>query len=123
MSRTPIAQHEILKTLEKYHLLSAVDILEKLEEDKKSHNKTTIYRILEKLLHTGTICRHSLGSGTLYYELRDHHHDHIVCEGCGNVSLLDCQERIEQVILTKGFTPTHHHLTIFGLCQACSIKK
>ncbi len=109
--------------MEKYHLLSAVDILAKLEENKISHNKTTIYRTLEKLLHDGKICRHSLGSDTLYYELRDHHHDHIVCEGCGDISPVDCQEKIEQLTLTEGFTPIHHHLTIFGLCQKCSKKK
>lgn len=122
MSRAPIAEKEIINLLEKFHLLSAMELLEKMTARRKQVNKTTVYRSLEKLLTKGHICRHSLGSDTLYYELRSDHHDHAVCESCGETSPIACQEKIEKSRLAKGFTPLHHHLTVFGLCKKCSLS-
>lgn len=120
MARTPTTEFEITTLLEQHHLLSAVDIMEKLALLKKSVNKTTVYRTLDKLLAKGTICRHSLGSDTLYYELRNDHHDHAVCESCGDVLVIECHDHMRNIKTSRDFTPLHHHVTVFGLCGNCS---
>ncbi|PWU23244.1 hypothetical protein C5B42_03710 [Candidatus Cerribacteria bacterium 'Amazon FNV 2010 28 9'] len=117
MARASTTQHEICELLQTHHILSAVDILEKLNHGGKKHNKTTIYRSLEKMLENGTICRHSFETDTLYYELRHAHHDHLICEQCGKVEIAQCA--FKAPVTLNGFSITHHHLTLYGLCSTC----
>lgn len=120
MPRSPNTQFEIISLLHSSHILSAVEIQQMLHKNGHALNKTTVYRALDKMLVDGEICRHSLGKETLFYELRNHHHDHAVCERCGKVSILKCNESIDAKRPDIGFTPTHHHLTLFGVCKNCS---
>lgn len=120
MSRAPKTKNAIFALLRHDHILSAVEIQEQLEKKGLVLNKTTIYRALEKMLTEGRLCRHSFGRDKLLYELRDHHHDHAVCESCGKVMVLKCGETIEKQLHQPDFKPSHHHLTVFGTCANCS---
>ena len=118
MGRTPTAKQNITSLLERNHMLSAVDIQDQLNEAKLQLNKTTIYRTLDKMLEDGEICRHTLGRDVLLYELRSHHHDHLVCEKCGKVTAIECTLPVPKEM--HGFTVSHHHVTLFGICRVCS---
>lgn len=83
-------------------------------------NKTTVYRALDKLMEEGQICRLSLGENTPVYELRHHHHDHVVCQNCGKVAMVECAT--EYLPEVPGFTIDHHQATFFGICQDCQAK-
>src|SRR6185369_631777 len=102
MARTPLAQQKIRELLAAHHVLSAVTIVQLLQTAGMNVNKTTVYRALDKMLADKEVCRHSLESDTLLYELREHHHDHVVCEVCGNIEQTECAQHL-QVRLPSGF--------------------
>lgn len=107
----------ITKLLQSEHFLSAPKLLEALEKTGVTANKTSIYRSLDKLLASGTVCKLNLQGNDIVYELTDHHHDHAVCESCGSVQTVACQH--PSFTELTNFTVNHHHLTLYGLCQKC----
>jgi Fe2+ or Zn2+ uptake regulation protein len=118
LGRKPVTQSHIIQLLSDHHLLSAPSILEKMTSQGHAVNKTSVYRALEKLLASGTICKQIFSEDVLLYELRNSHHDHLVCESCGKVEASPCST--EKEIIVHNFTVSHHHLTIFGTCADCS---
>lgn len=119
MPRQPVTRQHIIQVLTERHTLTGPEIIEALESRGQSVNKTSVYRAIDKLLADGVLCRHSFGSVTPSYELRDHHHDHAVCEGCGTVQVVSCLQDDPQI---PGFTIGHHHATYFGMCARCHAK-
>lgn len=117
MGRPAVVSQKILDILEQKHALSASDILMALGQVGTQVNKTSIYRALEKLTSDGIVCRQTLVGETVVYELREHHHDHLVCEKCGLVQKIPCLTKSPPTI--QGFEVHHHHTTIFGLCPNC----
>lgn len=86
----------------------------------KTYNKTSIYRALEKLEEQGLICQHTFTTGETKFELRQSHHDHLVCTECG---LIQASESAIEVPTAVGdFQVDHYHLSIFGLCSDCQQK-
>ncbi|MCD8484203.1 transcriptional repressor [Candidatus Woesebacteria bacterium] len=118
MARTSITEPAILDLLERKHVLSGPEIVELLAEEDFRVNKTSVYRALDRLLEKAEICRLSLGEQTVVYELRNHHHDHAVCNVCGRVLTIECHAQQHPEI--PGFQIDHHHATYFGVCSACT---
>jgi len=116
MPHTPISQN-IVSLLQQHHLLTAPQLLDKIHAQGQHANKTTVYRALDKLLAKGELCKHNLLANDIVYELRGHHHDHLVCENCGLIKVVSCQ--LDTPSLIEGFTITHHHVTFFGRCTDC----
>lgn len=84
----------------------------------------TVYRALTAMLESGFIegvgTRHG---AALYARCRaDGHHHHLVCTGCGAVADTGCvlETLLAPTARASGFTLTHHELTLYGLCAACS---
>jgi Fe2+ or Zn2+ uptake regulation protein len=117
MSRTPTIQPSILKVLEKKHLLSARSIQTELEKN-LSVNKTSVYRALEHLLSQGIICAYTLFGNETMYELRDAHHDHVVCMSCHIVEKVECSH--PSVDVQKNWKIDHHHAVFYGKCHSCT---
>lgn len=111
----------ITQLLQKKHLLSAKDILSTLKKDGHSYNKTSVYRALDGLLTEEVVCEYDFGNHEAVYELRGAHHDHVICEHCGKIEVIHCQFNQPNVI--NNFTISHHHLTLYGVCAACSLKQ
>lgn len=120
LGRKPVTQSRIIDVLKEHHLLSAPQILEKMSEKGQSVNKTSVYRALEKLMQSGSLCKHTFANDSLLYELRDHHHDHLVCENCGKIEVIECNNTID--LPNSEFKVSHHHLTLFGTCVDCQKK-
>jgi Fur family ferric uptake transcriptional regulator len=116
MPRTLISD-AITELLHRHHLMSAPELVTKLHDQSRKVNKTTVYRALEKLETSGVICKHNLHDNELVYELRHHHHDHLICTNCGKVEAADCQIQLPPEV--SGFSVDHHHLSIYGLCATC----
>ncbi len=117
MARKPRTRQHITQLLVEKHTLSGPELLQALEDRGQSVNKTSVYRAIEKMLADGLLCRHSFGGNIPYYELRDHHHDHAVCEHCGTVQVVECSTPHSPEI--PGFAVGHHHATFFGMCAKC----
>lgn len=107
----------ITKLLDNEHLLSANEVLELFKKQGHSYNKTSIYRALDQLVEENVICRHHFTNDEGKYELREHHHAHLVCTNCGKVSTGECTYSEPQEVGT--FKVDHHHTTLFGFCQNC----
>lgn len=107
----------IISLLQTNHLLSANAILSQLEASGKSFNKTSVYRVLEQLLAEQQICKHHFTENEAQYELRSHHHAHLVCSECGAVKESTC--RYKQPSRVGKFSIDHHHLTLIGTCGRC----
>ncbi len=108
---------QVLRLLKQHHLLSASQILTHLVPVFPTVNKTTVYRSLEFMAQTGLICQHQFGLKEAVFELRTHHHDHLVCTQCGRLQTVECLTSAPKEI--DGFQIDHHHLTAYGLCPAC----
>jgi Fe2+ or Zn2+ uptake regulation protein len=122
MARPAILGTILIDIFKRHHLLSVSELLTLLPlEEGKKYNKTSVYRALEKLEEQGVICQHTFASGETKYELRQAHHDHLVCGHCGRVLAANCDVTIASSI--DGFQTDHYHLTVFGLCADCQENK
>lgn len=105
--------------------VSAEGILEHIQEEHQSVNKTTIYRELIFLLEKNFIHEVEFGDGKKRYEIainRPHHH-HVICRSCRRVEdiplekeLITQEKMIENV---TDFKLTDHMLEFFGYCSNC----
>lgn len=84
----------------------------------------TIYRTVHLLCEAGISKELVINSSTTRYEIiTDHHHDHLICTGCGIFIEIysDKIEKEQQQLADKhGFTLTDHRLMLFGLCPECT---
>jgi Fur family transcriptional regulator, ferric uptake regulator len=116
MKKVPL-EELVISLLERNHLLAAPDMLVHLQEAGHRYNKTSLYRALDRMLEENQLCKHSFGSNQIYYELRDHHHDHLVCTTCGKVEAT--HSLLSPTLTIKSFTVDHTHVTVFGTCAQC----
>lgn len=84
----------------------------------------TVYRILSFLEQMKIIKSLTLENETSKkYEINlKTHHDHLICNECGDViEFYDCElERIQELIAQeKGFVLTNHHMILYGICEKC----
>src|SRR5271157_357220 len=113
---------EVFLTIEKH--VSIDELWAAVKKKHPSVGYATVYRTL-KLLCEGGLCRElHFEDGTTRYEhlYGHHHHDHLICTGCGRlVEVVD--EKIEelQVRLMKrhGFSPKYHRMELYGTCKNC----
>ena len=86
----------------------------------------TVFRTMTLLEELRLARKVNLGRANSHYELTDshHHHDHLVCTDCGQVTPLAgmCPvEKLEQRIAREhGYTQVTHSLEFFGRCGDCS---
>lgn len=111
----------ILTLLKKHHFLSPLEMQEKLAEDGSDFNKTSIYRAIDTLLAEDLICKQDFLEKEACYELKENHHDHLLCISCGMLESVECLLPDPKMI--NDFTVDHHHLTIFGYCKACQAQQ
>lgn len=85
----------------------------------------TVFRLLVLLEELGHVHKVNLHKSCSYYELHQpgRHYDHLVCERCGKVLLLElpCPVReTESWIKEKlGYSGLSHSLEFFGVCPGC----
>ena len=101
--------------------LSVVDLVERLKDNM---NKTTVYRILDRLEGEGII--HSfLGINGLKWYARchdcstEHHHDihpHFQCNNCGRVECLEVNIALPSI---EGHHVDRAEIILTGQCETC----
>lgn len=90
----------------------------------KKINLVTIYRNLASLEKAGILKRIDLHEDSIYYELADGHHHHIICTDCGTIESFDnCAiDRLSSKLLSRSSKfkeISEHSLELFGLCKKC----
>ena len=93
--------------------------------------QSSAYRNLAVLETCGVVLRvagtDEFARFELAEDLTDHHHHHLICTGCGQVTdftVSDDLERslesaMETVASSTGFAPDHHRLDLLGRCPSC----
>ncbi len=125
MKSTPlvVATLEILKQEAKP--LSVPILLENLAERDIKPNKTTLYRMLEKLVESKQVESVLLSNKAAHYELTGHHHHHFVCRSCDTVTCIEDEalenkiHDFEKELQKQGLKVDAHQFSISGACQSC----
>jgi len=105
--------------------LSAQEVYQQALKRLPGLNLTTVYRTVESLRQAGLVDTFSTSLEPLQFALRDsgHPHAHLVCRICGNVEELDAErlEPLRSLVQREiGFEIDANHLTLEGLCSACT---
>ena len=87
-------------------------------------SRATLYRTLPRLVEAGLVHKVEMAEGQARYETMfgRHHHDHMVCLGCGAIVEFESRdiERLQdQVCRRKKFRMTDHTHQIRGYCESC----
>jgi len=101
--------------------LSAVDLVDRVSDQM---NKTTVYRILERLVEDGVIHSFTGLDGLTWYakcksctsEKHIDSHPHFQCKDCGKTECLEIKVSIPSV---PGHKVDSAHLLLLGLCESC----
>lgn len=89
-------------------------------------NKTSLYRMLDKLKTDGFIDDILLDTKMTYYERKTHHHHHFTCDSCRSIECItdpDLETQIhllEAKLEAKGLVIKEHHFSFAGKCVACA---
>jgi Fur family transcriptional regulator, ferric uptake regulator len=105
--------------------LRAADILERSRDALPGLGLATVYRTVALLRDDGRINEVLLpGDEPRFEPSRSRHHHHFRCEACGRVFELDfCPVHLPSgTVLPNGFQVRDHHLTLYGLCDACDAR-
>jgi Fur family ferric uptake transcriptional regulator len=116
---------EMLKQTEKP--FSAEQLYLKMAEQEIPVNLSTIYRILDQLLHKKLVVRLGMmdGSPALYEYNQAMHKHYLICLGCKKtVSIEGCPLSGYEQELAKstGYQMEGHRLDIYGYCPECQTK-
>lgn len=127
---TPIRKSILAFFILQKALCSAPDLLLFLKHNKKltssqrkTINKTTVYRELAFLTARSVIHEIQLGDRKKHFELiRDHHH-HLVCTHCDAIQDITLKKvhvkEMKRVAKQKNFHVTGHSFELFGVCHNC----
>lgn len=125
MRQTPLVK-KVLELFKNSHKpLSVPEIQAALKKVNLTPNKTTLYRMFEKLEAAGTVEALLLDPKVVYYELKTHHHHHFLCDSCDKITCIsdpDLETQIhslEHKLEAKGLTIKDHHFSLSGKCAAC----
>lgn len=99
------------------------EILLRVKASEPSIDQSTVYRTLDLLCKLGLVAANPSPAGGMVYEIvgQTPHH-HLLCTVCGReyaVPQAAFQSFFEQLQAEYGFTVTHKHLILEGLCENC----
>lgn len=105
--------------------LSVPQIQALLKEQSFSPNKTTLYRMLEKLKQNGEIESILLDNAVAHFEYKTHHHHHFICKACKDITCIADEKlenhihRLQDMLASKGLSITSHQFSFSGMCHNC----
>lgn len=104
--------------------LTAEELHRKVARKDNGIGLSTVYRTLRLFCEAGLAKQRHFHEGISCFEqaVGAEHHDHLICEGCGEIVEFECQEiedLQEQVARRHGFHLTRHRLELYGRCPRC----
>ena len=97
-----------------------------------SAGTATVYRAVAALEASGWLEQvGKRGESALYARCpgTDHHHHHVICEGCGRIEVAECpvelrdSEPHDLAVDPGGFLITRHEVTMYGYCPQCAASR
>ena len=94
----------------------------------KAPGKSTVYRLVNRLVEEGTVRRFSAGNSRSWlYQIvgskNCHHHLHMKCTQCGKLMHMNDEQSeriIEQIFGSSDFAVNQEQTTLYGSCSECS---
>jgi Fur family ferric uptake transcriptional regulator len=86
----------------------------------------TVYRALKLFCEAGVARAHHFRDGVTLYEREGHHHDHLICQGCGAIVEFEretIEEEQRKVAAEHGYQLTQHRHILYGICPRCQKKQ
>jgi Fur family ferric uptake transcriptional regulator len=123
--RSTRARQAIVETLlETEGHFTADELLDRIKAGHERASRASVYRTLAILVDGGFVESREFERGQLRYEVMagQHHHDHLICTGCGAIIEFECEEIEElqrRVARDHDYLLEHHSLRLFGRCPAC----
>lgn len=120
---TPERMNILSEVLDQKGHFKIEDIILKMSKAKDPISRATVYRTINTIEEAGLIKYIRISNDEKVYELQTEHHDHMICEKCGNIiEFYDVElETLQNAICeSRKFTPCRHTMKIFGLCEDCS---
>lgn len=104
---------------------TADGLLDKIRARGARVSRASVYRTLTLLCDGGFVESREFQRGQLMYEsaLGRHHHDHLICTGCGEIIEFendDIERLQEETAKRHRFVIEHHSLRIYGKCGKCA---
>ncbi|HSC88109.1 MAG TPA: Fur family transcriptional regulator [Polyangiaceae bacterium] len=130
--RTTEQRSLIIKTLfDSGEHLTIDELLERVRAVDSRVGYATVYRTMKMLAEGGIANELHFGSGVTRYEVADEdaHHDHLICEECGQIIEFEeplIEELQERIAARYGFVVTHHKHELYGHCadrEACAVRQ
>jgi Fe2+ or Zn2+ uptake regulation protein len=88
---------------------------------KATANEASVYRTIALLQKEGQLHDIHFPDGTHRLELRNDHHDHVICSSCGFVAHIPCAAEPVLDIRPHTFSCiTGHEVIYHGLCTKCA---
>ncbi len=98
----------------------AEEIHRRLQRGGRSIGLATVYRALEAFVREGLVEPAYVGDGRVRYGLAAHHHDHLICLGCGEWEpIQECLVPQVPRRLGSGFRVMGHQVELYGYCAQC----
>ena len=114
----------ILRAVEDLGHATPDEVLAHVRGQASAVNASTVYRTLEVLEDLGLVRHaHLSDRAPTYHSSRQPEHFHVVCRLCHAVRSIDPDVAGPLVAALRqdpGFVPDLGHLTVFGVCVACS---
>ncbi|NQU43731.1 transcriptional repressor [bacterium] len=106
----------------------ADDLAADLARGQNRVSRGTVYRTIALMVKAGFLRAIRDGDTHFHYEyIYGHtHHEHMICESCGDFIEFEAPEIIRAITRRcreHDFQEHHHRLSIFGICKKCASGK
>lgn len=106
--------------------LSVEDLLHLVQRRRPDIGRTTVYRTLKLLQQAGLASQLDVrGQSRFEHEYKRQHHDHFICNGCGEIiefSSPEIETLQDEIAAGLGFVIQGHRHQIYGLCRRCAAR-
>ena len=102
--------------------VTSEDLYERVRVEHPEIGAATVYRTLKLFVDAGIANAHHFRDGVTLYESEGHHHDHLICVGCGDIVEFRNQVIEEELVglaEKSGYRLTQHRLHLYGYCANC----
>ena len=101
--------------------------IQEIQNSLSSIPQATLYRLMDSLVQEGLVRKYIIGpSQSCCYQYADcgheHNHFHLICERCGKLIHLDCDEvdhLLTHINDEHGFKIDVTKVNLYGLCEDC----
>ena len=102
--------------------ITSDELYERVREEHSSIGFTTVYRTLKLLCEAGIASEQHFDDGITRYEIKQEHHDHLVCVRCGRIIEFECsmiEAAQDEIAERYQFLVLRHRHELYGHCERC----